>query len=226
MNLRALGFVVLGLAAACGEEDVDLQKELGKDAGSDSSCGVSSCGAADTACTSRTACCSGLCEPESEERKCQPFCKPLGAQCEKPSDCCSLGCSEQNHCTTTVCAAIGDGCKEDVDCCSSHCDNGSCVAEETACRRTAERCAQGGDCCSGVCDPSSKRCDVGPGQCRPPLFPCTGDSDCCAGACVANAQGIAVCASSCFMEGAPCSGASDCCSGACTQNRCSASCEP
>ncbi len=216
---RALVFATLSVVAvACGAENVDLKKELGKDAASDSSCAPSGCGTVDTDCSSRSACCSGLCEPQGDKRTCLDFCKPLGAQCDKAADCCSLGCSEQNRCTNVVCAVTGASCAQDIDCCSGHCDGSVCSTADTICGRTGERCSQGDECCSGVCDQQTQRCDLGPGQCRAPLFPCMTDSDCCAGKCVANADGIPVCASSCFPDGSPCSGDSDCCGGACNQN--------
>ena len=228
MNARIVIGVALATAlAACGAEDVDLGNELGKDASAETSCAPPSCGAAGASCTSRADCCSGACEPESEERKCLNFCRPLGAACETASDCCSLGCSAENRCTNVVCAVVGSACDEDPDCCSSHCDNQVCVAEQTACRRTGEGCAAGGDCCSNVCNLQTNRCDEGPGPTRPPLSPCTSNADCSAGDCVPNAQGIPVCASSCFADGAPCSGPTDCCSGACSSGSCGpASCEP
>ncbi len=192
------------------------------------------CAGAGASCSSRADCCSGLCEPVAgtTARACLAECRPPGASCQRASDCCSLACTG-GVCGGSECMVEGSDCTSNAQCCSNRCDAASgnrCTLDSVAaCRPAGEDCTSGGGgpCC-GACNDTVKRCDPGPGPCRPRSAVCRTSADCCNGTCADDGTGHTVCVSALLPDGAVCAAGFECASGACGGNppRCAAAMAP
>jgi hypothetical protein len=219
-------------AATCDGSPPPACRPLGDPCGATSDCcsnhcasgacvAPGACAGAGVTCSAASDCCSGLCEPiaGSAARACLAECRPAGASCTRASDCCDFACNG-GVCGGTECLREGEDCAVDADCCSNECDpssGGRCVVDPVAaCRSSADDCTSGGGApCCGTCDDAVKRCDPGPGPCRPNGTICTSDADCCHGTCTDDGTGRTVCTAPCVADGASCAAGFECCSGAC-----------
>ena len=165
------------------------------------------------ACTERSDCASGRCEPKTGTTDviCLGACFADGAPCERALDCCSTGC-HAGKCGG-LCTVIGDDCSKDADCCSNICSGGRCEVDRANadCRPTGEDCTSGHSrgCCH-ECDDRTKRCSFGSDTCFAQGVACTADSQCCRGVCTAGK-----CATPCSADGAACTSNAACCSAIC-----------
>jgi hypothetical protein len=179
------------------------------------------CGGPGTTCSKRDDCCSGQCEPSPGGRKCLNYCLADGASCASPQDCCSLACNG-GACGGALCAREDTICTSDADCCSANCaasvDGGAkkCRAAGS-CKGTGDECDTT-ECCSQKCttDGGVKRCDPGPGACRPPGSFCAVDGDCCRAPCAIGPSGYLTCSAPPLPDGRGCTSNADCATRICT----------
>jgi hypothetical protein len=142
------------------------------------------------------------------------FCKPNGALCYAPHDCCTGRC-EQGYCLPTgTCSAPFAPCDARRDCCSGRCEPtgpSGALACSQFCQADKTPCDDPHECCSLGCN---GRICGGP-LCVTVGGSCMVDSQCCSVLCE---RGVCVLPpSACVGTGEGCSpdGGATCCTGFC-----------
>ena len=99
-------------------------------------------------------------------------CRPAGAECTSPPQCCS-GICQNGTCRSAPCRAASIRCEINSDCCSGVCGCfeiapgiSGCTCRNATCAPPEADCTVDADCCTDIC--STSLGDDPPGICLPP----------------------------------------------------------
>ncbi len=213
--LSALGLVALRCGGGSGDDTGT--------GGSGGTAGVSTCGAAMTACSSDSQCCD-RCDPMTHvcttNLPTPNTCIQAGSACGSSTACCSLACD--NGTCKDKCVGDNDACTSSGACCSGKCADGKCAQINLACKTAGNACGSSGECCSKAC--TNGTCALSVSWCIQNGDICANPDDCCGGMCNATEGGtLGTCAQpvvggtycSSGIDGTVCSGCNECCSRLC-----------
>lgn len=228
MPTRRFLWIVLGVLAACGGEEVNLSTLAGdasSEAGPVDDATVSDA-SADASVETST---DSVPDAPSDLGDGRAFggghrdaagcvqCSSDGVACRFPTDCCSNRC-ESGYCLPGgTCQAPGAACSARSECCSNRCEprgpSGALICTPF-CGANGASCDSAASCCSLACNAGT----CGGTICRTAGTSCSNDSDCCGGRC--DSDRCTEPPGSCFPSGEACGDDAgvNCCSGTCNQS--------